>query len=288
MNQENQEIVRLVVTSTIHGCIKPERWPVPLIRGLFERIGDCKLNFISAMDLTLFWVTSGPFAPATQILTASACFAGVYHFTRLPFGLTRAPFQEQMATTMLFGLSYIIREINKGDAQFLDRLELVSQRFLFVKAIKCKFGLSSIEFVGKAISAAGFSMVKEKIESVLDFPHPKENTILRAANYFRDICPEHSTIVAATHRMIDLSTSKRTPIILTIDSDKAFQDICIAISRCLKCILSKSSPQSATTQTPSPMALGEFSSKSSTTFENLSLLPAGPCRPCNSTDQITI
>jgi hypothetical protein len=135
--------------------------------------------------------------------------------------------------TVLFGLLYIICEMYidddivyaNGNAQFLERLELVFQRFrlkgLLVKAKKCKFGLSSIEYVGKVISAAGLSMSKEKIESVLNFPRPKDNTSLRAllglANYFRGFVPEHSTIVAPLHRMIDQSASKRTPIAWTAE-----------------------------------------------------------------------
>jgi hypothetical protein len=144
------------------------------------------------MDLTSGY-HQAPLAPAARIFTAFACFAGVYPFTRLPFGLKRAPsfFQEHMATTVLFGLLYIICEMYiddcivyaNGNAQFLERLELIFQRFrlkgLLVKAKKCKFGLSSIEYVGKVISAAGLSMSKEKIESVLNFPRPKDNTSLR-------------------------------------------------------------------------------------------------------------
>jgi hypothetical protein len=38
------------------------------------------------MDLTSGY-HQAPLAPAARILTAFACFVGVYHFTRLPFGL---------------------------------------------------------------------------------------------------------------------------------------------------------------------------------------------------------
>jgi hypothetical protein len=44
--------------------------------------------------------------------------------------------------------------------------------------------------------------------------------------------PNTSTIVAPLHRMIDQSTSKRTPIAWTAESIQAFRDIRIAISRC--------------------------------------------------------
>jgi RNase H-like domain found in reverse transcriptase len=75
-------------------------------------------------------------------------------------------------------------------------------------------------------------MSKEKI----DFPRPKDNTSLRTllgvANYFRGFVPNHPTIVAPLHRMIDHSAAKRSSIVWTTESITAFRDIRIAISRC--------------------------------------------------------
>jgi hypothetical protein len=84
----------------LNGCTKPANWPVPLIQALFAR------RFHQA-----------PLAEAAKILTAFACFAGVYQFTRLPFGLKHAPsyFQEQMATSVLYGLIYTICEMYIDD-----------------------------------------------------------------------------------------------------------------------------------------------------------------------------
>ena len=233
----------------LNGCTQPASWPVPLILALFARIGHYKPRLFGVMDLTSGF-HQAPLSAAARIFTAFACFAGVYQFTRLPFGLKRAPsyFQEQMATTVLYGLIYTICEMYIDDcivyadsnAQFLERLELIFQRFrlkgLRVKAKKCKFGLSKIEYVGRVISSDGLSMSKEKIEAVLDFPRPKDNTSLRTllgvANYFRGFVPNHSTIVAPLHRMIDHSAAKRSSIVWTAESITAFRDIRIAISRC--------------------------------------------------------
>ena len=61
----------------------------------------------------------------------------------------------------------------QGDDELLDRLELVFRRFrclsLLLKAKKCKFGMKTIEYVGRTISAAGLSMSRAKTESVLKF-----------------------------------------------------------------------------------------------------------------------
>lgn len=60
----------------LNDCTAPASWPVPNIRGLFERIGHSKPNLFGVMDLTAGY-HQAPLAPATRILTAFICFAGV-------------------------------------------------------------------------------------------------------------------------------------------------------------------------------------------------------------------
>ena len=142
----------------------------------------------------------------------------VFQFTRLPFGPCHAPsyFQEQMVTTILHGLIYNCCEMylddcfvyGRGEAEFLRNQRKVFERFrrknLRLKAKKCRCGLKCIEYVGRVIDKDGLSMSKGKIETVLNFPLPKEVTSLRGflglANYFREFVPFHSTIVKPLQR----------------------------------------------------------------------------------------
>ena len=85
----------------------------------------------------------------------------------------------------------------RGEAEFLKNLRSVFERFRFknlkLKARKCRFGLKRVEYVGRVIEKDGLSMSKEKIETVLNFPLPKEVTSLRGflglPNYFRQFVP---------------------------------------------------------------------------------------------------
>ena len=95
----------------------------------------------------------------------------------------RAPsyFEERMVTKVLQGLLYVSCEIYLDDCivyasnedQFLTRPKEVFQRFrergLLLKAMKCKFGLPQIEYVGRVISKEGLSMSMVKIQLVLNF-----------------------------------------------------------------------------------------------------------------------
>jgi hypothetical protein len=174
---------------------------------------------------------------------------GIYQFQRLPFGPKRAPsyFQEMMASVVLIGLIYFICEMYiddcmlyaRGNKQLLERLEILFKRFqdknIFFKASKCKFGVDTVEYIGRQISKDGITLSETKINSVIDFPKPLNNTNLRSflglANYFRDFVPNHSNVVNPLHKMIDYSASKQAKPTWTEAGEKAFIDIKLLISK---------------------------------------------------------
>ena len=122
------------------------------------------------MDVTAGY-HQAPLHPAHRIFTAFICFARVFQFTRLPFGPCRAPsyFQEQMLTTVLYGLIDHCCEMylddcivyGKGEAEIFTNLKEVFERFrlkgLRLKAKKCRFGLPRIEYVGRVVDKDGLS-----------------------------------------------------------------------------------------------------------------------------------
>ena len=84
-------------------------------------------------------------------------------------------FQEMMASVILIGLICFVCEVYLDDiivfadspTQFIERLRMVFTRFrlknICLKASKCKFGLSKIEYVGRTIFKDGVSMSTKKI-----------------------------------------------------------------------------------------------------------------------------
>ena len=111
----------------LNRCLKPASFPLPNIKHLFERIGNKKPDIFGVMDLTAGY-HQAPLHPVHRIFTAFICFAGVFQFTKLPFGPWRAPsyFQEQMVTAVLYGLVHHCCEMylgncivsGKGEAEF--------------------------------------------------------------------------------------------------------------------------------------------------------------------------
>jgi hypothetical protein len=91
-------------------------WPIPNIAALLARLGKKKADTFGVMDLTSGY-HQAPLSLATRAFTAFITFAGVFQFTRLPFGPKRAPsyFQLEMATAVLGGLIYHICEMYLDD-----------------------------------------------------------------------------------------------------------------------------------------------------------------------------
>jgi hypothetical protein len=195
-------------------------WPIPHIPSMLRRIGAQKPTIFGCVDLTQGY-HQAPLSERAKPLTSFITFSGVYQYTRLPFGLKRAPsyFQEQMASVVLNGLIYSSCEMYIADCnifassedQFIDRLREIFLRFrqhyLFLKATKCYFGFPELDFVGKVVSESGLKMSQDKIRSVLDFPIPLVSKQLKSflglVNYFHDFIRNHSSTVKPLHALIE-------------------------------------------------------------------------------------
>jgi hypothetical protein len=93
----------------LNECTEDASFPVPHVKQMFARIGPRKPKLFGTMDLTQGY-HQAPLTTATRAYTSFITYSGVYQFTRLPFGLKRAPscFQEVMAAVVLAGLIYMI------------------------------------------------------------------------------------------------------------------------------------------------------------------------------------
>ena len=94
-----------------------------------------------------------------------------------------------------------------GTDEFCNRLEQLFKRFhdkhIFLKAAKCKLGMSEVEYVGRTISKDGLRMSEKQIQGVNDIPKPANNTQLRSflgfINYFRDYVVSQRRITSYTN-----------------------------------------------------------------------------------------
>jgi transposase InsO family protein len=229
---------------SLNDCTQSASWPIPNIKEMFSRLGTHHSDIYGVMDLTAGY-HQAPVGLGTRIFLAFICFCGIFQFCRLPFGPKRAPsyFQQMMSSVVLVGLLYFICEMYlddcivhaKGEEQFLERLELVLERFwekkILLKPNKCKFGTPRVEYCGKEISEGGLCMSKKKIRKVLDFPKPatagQMKQFVGLVNYFHDFVPHHSLIMKPLHDMIQnyQKKTKGKSLIWSVEGEESFHKI---------------------------------------------------------------
>jgi hypothetical protein len=133
------------------------------------------------MDLTSGY-HQAPMDPESVKYTAFVTAHGVFEWKRVPMGLKGAPtyFQREMSMSVLGGLLGHGVELYLDDCivygateeEFKTNLRGVFEGFqnhgITLNPKKCKFGLSSIEYVGHIIDQDGIRFSREKIDKVLD------------------------------------------------------------------------------------------------------------------------
>ena len=178
-------------------------------------------------------------------------WSGVYEWLRLPMGLKGAPsyFQRVLSTHVLGGLINIICELYLDDLiifgtteeEFLRHLELVLERLkqfsLTLNPEKCVIGKDSVEYVGHTINHEGIHFSREKLDGIINIPHPKTmkqlKSFLGLANYFREHVRDHSNIVHPLNNLLKgYNKQKSRPIVWNKEAENSFMTIRTAIHEC--------------------------------------------------------
>jgi hypothetical protein len=138
---------------------------------------------------------------------------GHYEFLVMPFGLTNAPSTFQAAMNDL--LRPFLRKfalvffddilIYSPDWQthllhLQQVLQSLSAHQFYAKLSKFQFGVSSVEYLGHIISAEGVRADPSKIETMVEWPTPKNITALRAflglTRFYRRFVLNYATIAS--------------------------------------------------------------------------------------------
>ena len=244
------------------------KWPLPNIPEMLSRIGEKTPSFFAVFDLTSGYYQA-KISEESRNYTAFLTHSGIYRWLRLPMGLTGAGshFQHCLVTQVLTDLlsstcelylddcivhaksvdEYIgnLREVfSKSVDEYIGNLREVFSRFrnsgLTLNPSKCQLGLTQVEYVGHTIDSDGTHFTRDKIDSVLNFPKPRNKKQLKSflglANYFRDHIQNHSSRVEHLHRLVTpySKSCARQQLLWDPESDAAFEDIRTAIDECPK------------------------------------------------------
>ena len=227
-----------------------ERWPLPNIESILRRIGDERPQYFSVMDM-MSGYHQAPVAEDTIPYTAFMTSAGLFEWTRVLMGPTGACsyFQKTMSREVFIGLVNHICEVylddlivySSNEDQMIDRLRRVFERArekrITFNPKKCRFGLSSVEYIGHTIDSEGIHFSRKKLDSILDFEIPATQARMRSfigfVNYFRDHVKDFAKLANPLIQTYKVYKPKRL-IKYTDELQKAFHVLVQAINTCPK------------------------------------------------------
>ena len=142
--------------------------------------------------------------------TAIATPFGLFEFLRMPFGLRNAAqtFQH-FIDEAIHGLDFVYAYIDdlliasSSELEHIHHLDLLFQHLshygIVINPTKCTFSVSSLDFLGHHVSAAGISPLPSKVQTIADFPVPhticKLREFLGQVNFYRRFIPNCATIL---------------------------------------------------------------------------------------------
>ena len=216
---------------TINPALIPDTYPLPRVDDLFTALSGGKI--FTKLDLSHAYLQV-PLDDSSKKYTTINTPKGLFQYERLPFGISSAPsiFQRIMET-LLSDLPHVCVYLDDilisgtSEADHLQNLHLVLQQLenagLTLKKSKCKFRVSSVEYLGHIIDANGLHPSESKVKAIRDAPTPTNVTELKSflglLNYYHKFLPDLSTILAPLHQLL----RKDAKWIWSQTQDKAFQ-----------------------------------------------------------------
>ena len=165
------------------------RFPLPIIEEILDELFGSQ--FFSKLDMTSGYHQIR-MLPADEYKTAFKTHHGHFQFKVMPFGLTNAPatfqcimnevlqpFLRKFVLVFLDDILVYSATLEDHLAHLRAVLAQLRQHQFYLKASKCSFGQSHIEYLGHVISHKGVATDASKTTAMLHWPVPTTVTELR-------------------------------------------------------------------------------------------------------------
>ena len=193
-------------------ALETEQYPLPKLNDIFATLAGGKV--FSKIDLTHAYQQMRLDPESRELVTINT-HKGLYHYTRLPFGVASAPalFQRVMDTVMqglprvacYLGNILITGETPEEHMATLEVLKCLQAYGIRAKQSKCAFLSLAVEYLGHRIDTTGLHTLSSKVEAVTQAPEPKDIGELRSflglLHYYGKFLPSLASVL---HPLNDL------------------------------------------------------------------------------------
>ena len=201
----------------VNSLSKKDAYPLPNMNGILDKLRSAR--YISTLDLSQAYFQI-PLAKESREITAfSVPGKGLYHFTRMPYGLTGAPATFQRLLDKLIGpemephaFAYlddivIVTPTFEEHLVWLERvLNKISSAGLTINPEKCEFCRSQVRYLGFIVQRDGLTVDPEKARPILEYPAPTNlkqlRRLLGMSSWYRRFIPQFATVSEPLTRLL--------------------------------------------------------------------------------------
>lgn len=195
----------------LNNITKKDAYPIPFISTILDKLRNAQ--YLSSIDIkSAYWQV--PVEKSSRELTAFTIPGrGLFHFKRMPFGLTNSPATWQRLVDRILGpemepnvFVYLDDIIIATDSfqQHLKVLEEIFKRLikagLTVSQEKCRFCLPELKYLGYVVDRRGLHVDADKVKAILDIPPPKTvsevRRVIGMASWYRKFIPSFASLIA--------------------------------------------------------------------------------------------
>jgi hypothetical protein len=223
----------------LNALTRKDRYPLPLIDEVFERISKAKI--FTKLDIRQGFHRIRMHKDSSD-LTTFRCRYGTFKYEVMPFGLTNGPatFQRLINDIFLdcldkFLIAFIDDLLIYSDNELEHEIHVrtVLQRLrdagLQASIKKCEFHVTTTKYLGFIITPEGIKVDPEKVEAVLTWKVPTTvrgvQSFLGFCNFYRKFIAEYSRIALPLHRL----TRSNVPFVWTGKCQTAFKKLKLAL-----------------------------------------------------------
>ncbi|KAE8548994.1 hypothetical protein EYB25_009377 [Talaromyces marneffei] len=219
----------------LNALTRKDRYPLPLIDEVFERIHKAKI--FTKLDIRQGFHRIRMSADSSD-LTTFRCRYGTFKYEVMPFGLTNGPatFQRLINDIFLdcldkFLIAFVddLLIYSNDELEHETHVKFVLERLraagLQASIKKCEFHVTTTKYLGFIITPDGVKVDTAKVETVLSWKTPNTmlgiQSFLDFCNFYRKFIKEYSRIARPLYRLTKIDV----PFKWTEDCQRAFDTL---------------------------------------------------------------